>query len=81
MCYLQGLEVTWLLRKQNTMKTAENSREGSWLHIFLSFLLFTTSFHLLISSSVPQTKDTLCLLCGWGPPMFNCLSVPSLEHK
>lgn len=45
----------------------KHQREDSWLHIFLSFL-FTTSFHLLISPSVPQTKATFCSLCGWGPP-------------
>lgn len=51
-------------------------REESWLHIFLSFL-FTTIFHLLISPSVPQTKATFCLLCGWGPPYVH-LSICAL---
>lgn len=27
MCYLQGLEVTWLCRKQDTIEAAENTRE------------------------------------------------------
>lgn len=72
----------WLCRKQDTIETSENTRVDSWLHIFLSFP-FTTSFHLLISPSVPQTKDTFCLLCAWTPPplIFSCLSMPSSQYK
>lgn len=79
---LWDIEVSWLCRKQDTIETSESTRADSWLHIFPSFP-FTTSFHLLISPSVPQTKDTFCLLCAWTPPplIFSCLSMPSSQCK